>query len=127
MGIVYRAWHRVLRRDVALKMIKVGELASSGERQRFLQEARSAARLEHPNIVRIYEIGEHAGEPYFSMEYVVNGSLADHKARFRGQAKKTARFLELVAEAVHFAHQRGILHRDLKPGNILLDALDQPK
>jgi eukaryotic-like serine/threonine-protein kinase len=127
MGIVYRAWDYDLERDVALKMIKSGALASPAARARFLEEARSAAGLIHPHIVGIFRGGEHAGEPFFSMEYVENGSLKSHLKRFQGQPRSIARLMEQVAEAVHFAHQRGILHRDLKPGNILMDRNDQPK
>jgi hypothetical protein len=138
MGVVFKARQVSLNRVVALKMILAGQLATSRDVQRFYNEAENAAQLDHPNIVPIYDVGEHEGQHYFSMKLIDNGSLGSHLqtrtlpygGRDIGRpsapppfpdSRAIAQFMVAVAHAVHYAHQRGILHRDLKPGNILID------
>ncbi len=120
MGVVFKARQLGLQRTVALKMILAGGLAGATDRARFKAEAEAVARLHHPNIVQIYEVGEAEGCPFFSLEYVDGGSL-DRKLRGAPQPPRPAAYLvRSLAHAAHYAHQHGIVHRDLKPVNILL-------
>jgi serine/threonine protein kinase len=120
MGIVYRAHHLALRRTVALKIIRPGDETTAEELMRFRREALAAARLQHPNVVQIHEVGEHEGRPYFAMEYVPGGNLAQRLAGTPQPPAPSARLTETLARAIHHAHRNGIVHRDLKPANILL-------
>ena len=127
MGIVYRARHRKLDRDVALKMILAGAHASSDQLQRFVLEARAVAHLQHPNIVQIFEVGEQEGLPYFSLEYV-DGQRLDKLVRGKTLPHiDAATIIETLARVMHYAHEHGVLHRDLKPANVLLTKSGIPK
>jgi len=126
MGLVYRARHVPLDRIVALKVIATGALAAPDFVERFRIEAKAAASLDHPHIVSIYEVGEHEGQQFFSMRLVEGRSLAAGAEPLRLEPPTVAALMAKVARAVHYAHQRGILHRDVKPGNILLDARGEP-
>ena len=117
MGIVYKARQVSLNRVVALKMILAGTFATDRERERFRSEAENAASLDHPNIVPIYEVGEHDGQQYFTMKFIDGAPLNDTpRSNIKGEVERMA----TIANAVSFAHARGILHRDLKPSNILI-------
>ena len=125
-GVVFRARQRSLNRIVALKVIKLGEWASKAHVKRFRREAEAAAGLEHPGIVPIHEVGERDGSCYFSMKFVEGGQL-DEVVRPRVMSvRQAAELIAKVARIVHYAHEHGILHRDIKPGNILLDAKGEP-
>ena len=127
MGVVYRARQVSLDRIVAVKMMRPGVLATEDEIRRFQAEARTAAGMQHPNIVAIHEVGEFDGLHYFSMDFVEGPSL-DELARQGPLAPlEAARYVQLLAEAVHYAHGKGILHRDLKPSNVLVDAGGMPR
>lgn len=126
MGVVYRARQISLNRLVAVKMILRGSLASPTDLERFRAEAEAAARLDHPGIVPVYEVGEIQDRPYFSMKYIPGRTLSQLLAEGPLPSREAARILASVARAIHFAHQNGVLHRDLKPSNIILDDQDQP-
>lgn len=132
MGVVYRAHDPVLKRDVAVKMIRGGDSLSSQELARFQFEAETVASLDHPNIVRVLASGEMNGEPYLVMPLMSGGSLATRLKELKKAgtnalpALEAAELVRDIALGVHHAHQRGLIHRDLKPGNILLDAEGQP-
>jgi WD40 repeat protein/serine/threonine protein kinase len=120
MGVVYLALHRPLKRLVALKMIRTGAQPLPEQLGRFRREAEAVARLTHPNIVQVYDVGEHQGQPYLALEYVSGGSLAEQLNRAPQPPRAAAELVKTLAQAIHFAHEHGIVHRDLKPANILL-------
>jgi TolB-like protein/Tfp pilus assembly protein PilF len=125
-GVVFRARQKSLNRVVALKVIGLGHWASQAHVKRFRREAEAAARLEHPCIVPIYEVGERDGSCYFSMKFVEGGQLDELAKRKAMPPRRAAELIVKVARTVHYAHEHGILHRDIKPGNILLDANGEP-
>ncbi len=122
MGIVFKARQIDLDRIVALKVVLTGSFATPAERARFRAEALAAARLSHPNVVQVHEVGEHEGRPFFCMEYCEGGSLADRLDGTPWPARPAAELVETLARAVHAAHEAAIVHRDLKPANVLLSA-----
>jgi WD40 repeat protein/tRNA A-37 threonylcarbamoyl transferase component Bud32 len=127
MGVIYKARQRSLDRIVAIKVLASGEFASPEYVRRFRAEAEAAARLQHPNIVAVHEVGQHEGVRYFSMDFVEGPNLT----RFMGgrslAPERAAKVLKTLSEAVQYAHQQGILHRDLKPSNVLMDPLGEPR
>jgi serine/threonine protein kinase len=127
MGVVYKARQLGLNRIVALKMVLAGIKASPISLARFRAEAEAVAHLDHPNIVQIYEIGDHEGSPFLALEYVGGGSLAQQLDGTPLAAKQAAQLILSLARAVEHAHQRGIVHRDLKPANVLLLTNSTPK
>src|SRR5881227_2606514 len=125
-GVVFRARQKSLNRTVALKVISLGQWASKAHLKRFRLEAEAAARLEHPGIVPIHEVGERNGSCYFSMKLVEGGQLDEVVRRTPMSIRQAAELIAKVARTVHYAHEHGILHRDIKPGNILLDQKGEP-
>jgi len=125
-GVVFRARQKSLNRTVALKVINLGQWASKAHLKRFRLEAEAAARLEHPGIVPIHEVGERDGSCYFSMKFIEGGQLDEVVKRTPMLIRHAAELIVKVACTVHYAHEHGILHRDIKPGNILLDAKGEP-
>ena len=125
-GVVYRARQKSLNRIVALKVIGLGQWASTAHLKRFRLEAEAAARLEHPGIVPIHEVGEREGSCYFSMKFVEGGQLDEVARRQLIPLRRAVDLIAKVSRTVHYAHEHGILHRDIKPGNILLDAKGEP-
>jgi tetratricopeptide (TPR) repeat protein/tRNA A-37 threonylcarbamoyl transferase component Bud32 len=127
MGVVYKARQRSLKRLVAIKMLLTGLQADPSARQRFRTEAEAVARLQHPNIVQIHEVGEQGGRLYFALEYVEGGALLERSACRPQPPREAAELMETLARAVHYMHERCILHRDLKPSNVLMAADGTPK
>ena len=122
MGVVYKARQRNLDRTVAIKMILAGQFANESSVKRFHAEARSAAMLKHPNIVAIYDVGEHDGQHYFSMEYIEGNSLSARVLEAPLSNREAAKYTKQIAGAMQYAHNQGVFHRDLKPSNVLLDS-----
>src|SRR5262245_10619348 len=123
MGVVYRARHRALQTNVALKLIRGSQLAASDELRRFYQEARVAAGLDHPQIVRVHAVGEQDGQHFLAMDLIEGPNLGSLVAEGRPlNAARTAEIMSDIARAVQYLHDSGLIHRDLKPSNVLLDA-----
>src|SRR5215213_7286201 len=120
MGVVYKARQRNLNRQVALKVILGGPLASPEDKARFRVEAEAAARLQHPNIVQVYDVGEYAGFAYMALELIEGSTRRTWQDGARVDARTAARLVATLARAVHHAHEQGIVHRDIKPANVLL-------
>src|SRR6516225_4166876 len=120
MGVVYAAEQVGLKRLVALKVILAGSHAGEDQLHRFRAEAEAIARLRHPNIVQVYDIGEHEGKPFFALEFINGGSLASYLRGEPQPPREVAQLIETLARAMQHAHERGVIHRDLKPANVLL-------
>src|SRR5258706_9027734 len=125
-GVVFRARQKSLNRTVALKVISLGQWATKAHLKRFRLEAEAAAHLEHPGIVPIHEVGERDGSCYFSMKFIEGGQLDEVVKGAPMSIRQAAELIAKVARTVHYAHEHGILHRDIKPGNILLDTKGEP-
>ena len=125
-GVVYRAHQKSLNRTVALKVIGLGPWSTEAHLKRFRREAEAAASLEHPCIVPIYEVGERDGQCYFSMKFIEGGQLDEIVGREPMSIRQAAELVAKIARTVHYAHEHGTLHRDIKPGNILLDKSNEP-
>src|SRR5437667_1535619 len=125
-GVVFRARQKSLNRTVALKVIRLGQWASEAHLKRLRRDAEAAASLDHPGIVPIYEVGEREGSCYFSMKFVEGGQLDEVIRRTPMSVRKAAELIANVARIVHYGHEHGILHRDIKPGKILLNAKGEP-
>lgn len=125
-GVVFRAWQKSLNRTVAVKIIGIGQLTTSAHLKRLHREAEAAAKLNDPGIVQVYEVGERDGTYYFSMRFVEGDNLDEVVGRGPVSARQAAELIAKIARTVHYAHEHGILHRDIKPGNILLDANGEP-
>ncbi len=127
MGVIYKAKQKSLDRTVAIKVLASGEFASPEYVKRFKAEAAAAAKLQHPNIVAVHEVGQHEGIRYFTMDFVDGPNLSQLMAGRTLAPERAARYLKTLADAIHYAHQQGILHRDLKPSNVLIDPFDEPR
>jgi len=127
MGVVFKARQKHLDRLVAVKVLRSGWLARAGELARFRTEAKTVAGLHHPNIVAVHEVGENDGQPYFSMDFVAGRTLEEIARGHPLQPARAARYVKQIAEAIHYAHEHGVLHRDLKPSNVLVDGDDLPR
>lgn len=125
-GVVYRAKDTRLNRDVALKIPRRGHFGTKEEEDRFLREARSAASLKHPNIVQVYEVGTERGSHYIATEFIDGRNLSDVVKAQLLDFRRTATLLAKIAAALDYAHNHGVIHRDVKPANILVDANDEP-
>ncbi|MFZ0915309.1 MAG: serine/threonine-protein kinase, partial [Candidatus Udaeobacter sp.] len=125
-GVVFRARQKSLNRTVALKVISLGQWASKAHLKRFRREAEAAASLDHPCIVPIYEVGERDGSCYFSMKFVEGGQLDEVVRRAPMSIRRAVELIVKLARTVHYAHEHNILHRDIKPGNVLLDEKGEP-
>ncbi len=126
MGVVYEAFDPVLGRRVALKMIRPGALDRADAVERFYREARAVAGLDHPHVIKLFDVRQRDGRHYFAMPFAAGGSLAQNLGRYAGNARAAVALVEKVARGVQAAHERGILHRDLKPANVLLDEHGEP-
>src|SRR5262249_22356558 len=127
MGVVYKARQIGAGRVVAIKVILAGAHADPNDLARFRTEIQAVARLNHPNIVQVYEVGEHDGRPFYSMEFLEDGPLSAALCGSPWEPERAARLVETLARALEAIHLRGVIHRDLKPGNILLAADGTPK